>query len=318
MKWKKIGRIFDPSKYVMCPNGVGFAQSPQALPLRRGIRIFFSTRELQPSGKFLSHISFADFTADFKQVTRVCDEPVISLGGLGTFDEHGIFPVHIMENGSKVWAYTTGWNRKISVSADASIGLAMSKDSGESFEKYGMGPILSATLNEPFLIGDPFVLKDRNRFVMWYVFGQRWIKPPKEGPMERVNKIGCAFSKDGINWQKYGQPIMPDILGQDECQALPSVIKIGLTYHMIFCFREAFGYQEDPSKSFRLGYARSTDGITWERLDDELNFTGSPDSWDSEMQCYPHFFTYNDEFWLLYNGNNFGKHGFGLAKLEKW
>lgn len=318
MKWKKIGRIFDPLKYDMCPNGVGFAQSPQALPLKRGIRIFFSTREKQDSGKFLSHVSYADFTSDFKHVIQVAEEPVISLGGLGAFDEHGIFPVHIMRNDEEVWAYTTGWSRRISVSADASIGLAISDDSGESFTKFGTGPILSASLNEPFLIGDPFVLKEKNRYIMWYIFGQRWIKPENEGSPERVYKIGCAMSKDGIQWQKFGQSIMPDVLGVDECQALPTVLKIGTTYHMIFCFRHAFDFREDASKAYRLGYARSKDGQNWERVDQELNLEGTPNSWDSDMQCYPHFFSYKNDVWLLYNGNNFGRNGFGLAKLEKW
>jgi hypothetical protein len=32
--------------------------------------------------------------------------------------------------------------------------------------------------------------------------------------------------------------------------------------------------------------------------------------------CYPHLFTSNDKTYLAYNGNEFGRNGFGLAELE--
>ena len=35
------------------------------------------------------------------------------------------------------------------------------------------------------------------------------------------------------------------------------------------------------------------------------------------MHHYPHVFKLNDEIYMTYNGNEFGKYGFGLAKLEK-
>ena len=34
------------------------------------------------------------------------------------------------------------------------------------------------------------------------------------------------------------------------------------------------------------------------------------------MMCYPHLFECDGRICLLYNGNEFGKHGFGLATLE--
>jgi hypothetical protein len=37
--------------------------------------------------------------------------------------------------------------------------------------------------------------------------------------------------------------------------------------------------------------------------------------WDSEMICYPNVFECDGQIYLLYNGNEFGKFGFGLAKL---
>jgi hypothetical protein len=39
------------------------------------------------------------------------------------------------------------------------------------------------------------------------------------------------------------------------------------------------------------------------------------DAWDSDMMCYPNTFECDGKIYLLYNGNEFGRHGFGLAKL---
>jgi hypothetical protein len=40
--------------------------------------------------------------------------------------------------------------------------------------------------------------------------------------------------------------------------------------------------------------------------------------WESEMQAYPSTVMYRDKVYLLYNGNNYGEHGFGYAQLEHW
>jgi hypothetical protein len=34
------------------------------------------------------------------------------------------------------------------------------------------------------------------------------------------------------------------------------------------------------------------------------------------MQCYPNVFQSDGRFYMLYNGNEFGRFGFGLAVLE--
>ena len=60
MKWKKLGKIFDPLNHKLANHCVEFAQSPQALVFDDFVRIYFSTREKDPSGKFLSHIAFVE------------------------------------------------------------------------------------------------------------------------------------------------------------------------------------------------------------------------------------------------------------------
>ncbi|WP_216251246.1 hypothetical protein [Polynucleobacter sp. 71A-WALBACH] len=167
MKWIKLGKIFDPTNHAL-PNGCAeFAQSPQALIFDDYIRIYFSTRVKDDKGKFLSHVAFVDFDRGFRDVLGISKEAVIPLGGLGSFDEHGIFPFGVMRNDHKLYAYTTGWNRRVSVSTDASIGLAVSEDGGLTFGKVGVGPVLAPTLHEPFLVGDAFVRIFDGVFHMW-------------------------------------------------------------------------------------------------------------------------------------------------------
>lgn len=317
MNWKKLGRIFNPVDHKLPNNCVEFAQSPQTLVFDDFVRIYFSTRQTDPkNGKFLSHIAFADFSKDFKKVLRIADETVIPLGELGTFDEHGIFPINVLRDGNKVLAYTCGWSRRVSVSVETSTGYAVSEDDGLTFKKFGTGPILSNSLNEPFLVGDSFVQKYDTVYHMWYIFGQRWIDTTDEGAA-RVYKIGHAVSKDGINWVKEeGKQIIPDFLNIDECQALPTVVFHNNRYHMYFCYREATGFRKDKTRGYRLGYAFSDDLKTWTR--DEINsgIKFSDEGWDSDMMCYPHIFKMDNKVYLLYNGNEFGRYGFGVAELQ--
>ena len=45
LNWRKHGLIYSPSQFPPLANGVGFAQSPQALVFDDFVRIYFSTRD---------------------------------------------------------------------------------------------------------------------------------------------------------------------------------------------------------------------------------------------------------------------------------
>jgi sucrose-6-phosphate hydrolase SacC (GH32 family) len=317
MKWKKLGKIFDPTEHTLPNNCFGFAQSPQTLIFDEFVRIYFSTREKDSTGKFLSHVAYVDFDKDFKKIIKISDRTVIPLGKLGCFDEHGIFPINVLRDNQRILAFTTGWNRKVSVSADASVGLAFSHDNGITFTKHGSGPVLSSSLNEPFLVGDAFVAKFDDHFDMWYIFGTKWIQDPSEAEPQRVYKIAHATSFNGVDWKKDSIAIIQDKLDDNECQALPSVIKNRDIYHMYFCYRHATGFRRSRERGYRIGYAWSKDRTHWIRDDQKSGIDFSEDGWDSEMMCYPHVFHHKEKVWMLYNGNEFGKYGFGLAKLEE-
>ena len=39
----------------------------------------------------------------------------------------------------------------------------------------------------------------------------------------------------------------------------------------------------------------------------------NPESWDSKAVTYPYVFQHRDRRYMLFNGNEFGKTGFGMA-----
>ena len=52
-------------------------------------------------------------------------------------------------------------------------------------------------------------------------------------------------------------------------------------------------------------------------MDELVELDISPNGWDSEMICYPYVFDHGSNRYMLYNGNGYGKTGFGLAVLEQ-
>ena len=319
-KWKKLGHLFAPGDHQLpfdCPQ---YAQSPQALVCDGFVRVFFSTREREPaSGKFLSHVAFADFDWELKTVLRVCDQPVLPLGRIGCFDEHGIFPINVIRVGERVYGYTCGWSRRKAVSVETGIGLVISENDGQTFERLGDGPILTATLHEPCLVGDGFVKRFGDRFYMWYIYGLPWRKYETAKEPERIYKIAFATSENGIDWEKAGgSQLIENSLGDDECQALPTVVEDRGRYHMYFCYRYATDFRCNADRAYRLGYAFSDDLIHWTRDDSSVGIcrANASGAWDSDMMCYPHVFRHDEKLFLLYNGNEFGRHGFGIAVAE--
>ncbi len=318
MKWRKLGKIFDPTQFKLPHGCMGFAQSPQAIIFEDFVRIYFSTRSLDRSnGQYLSHIAFVDMKKNFRDIIAVSGHTVIELGKLGCFDEHGIFPMNVVRHGDLIYGYTSGVNRRVSVPADGAIGLAISRDDGYTFQRLGDGPVLAPSLHEPCIVVDPFVKVCGDTFHMWYVFGLGWKRFTPDAAPDRIYKIGHATSCDGIHWAKEeARQIIESWLGADECQALPTVIDIDGRHHMFFCYRQSFDFRTNRDRAYRIGHAWSDDLFDWVRDDDSLTLDVTEGDWDSDMLCYPHVFECDGRIYMLYNGNAFGRYGFGLAVLE--
>jgi hypothetical protein len=311
MKWSKRGLIYVPDGRLDW--SVTHAQIPLADDAGRGVlRIYFSTRDSQ--GR--SRPSFVEVEADDpRKVLRVNAEPLLPLGEPGTFDDSGIMPFSIVERGSEKRLYYVGWSRGGTVPYHQAIGLAVSLDGGRSFSKYSEGPVCDRSVEEPYFCTAPSVMACGNITKMWYVSCTGW--EMIGGKFEPFYLVKYAESDDGVAWRMTGKVCV----GYDEfTQAIgrPFVTRGGDgTYKMFYSFRSARGYRDDPSQSYRLGYAESADGITWTRKGGEVGIERSEEGWDSEMIAYSHVYERGGRTFMFYNGNGFGRTGFGYAVLEE-
>lgn len=312
--WEKMGRIFNPDDVTDRPWLKQFAQAPATLVFEKHVRVYFSCRPLpDENGQYSSYSGYVDLDrSDLRHIVSIGQKPILQLGDLGAFDEFGTYPVSVARDGDMVRAYYAGWTRCESVPFDVAIGMAVSRDGGVTFEKYGRGPVLSASLHEPFVLSGPKIRRYSGLWHLFYIAGRKWIL--SEGRPEPVYKIRMATSADGIHWHRHNRDLIESRVEADEAQASPDVFYHGGRYHMFFSYRFSSGFR-GKEKGYRIGYAVSDDLIEWKRDDSKVGIDVSDSGWDSEMISYSHVFELDGEIYMLYLGNHVGKHGFGLAKL---
>lgn len=316
-KWKKMGLVLDPGKLADKPEWFNeFAQAPNSLIFDNYIRVYFCCRpKPDAKGQFVSYCTYVDLNrSNLFEIVNLAKEPILKLGELGTFDEFGTYPVSVINVGDEVFAYYGGWTRCESVPFNVSLGLAKSIDGGKTFNKIGNGPVLTHSLNEPFVVTSPKIRKYGDTWYLAYTAGREWLIA--EGRPEVIYKLRMAYSSDGINWTKLNRNIVADKLGEDEAQACPDIIFQNGKYHMFFCYREATNFRFAKERTYRIGYAYSSDMLNWTRDDSRAGIDISNEGWDSEMVAYPHLLEVDGEIFMFYLGNQVGRYGFGLAKLE--
>ena len=314
-KWRRLGKAFGPEMVTGRNWLKEFAQAPATLVFDDFVRVYFSCRPpADGGGQYASHSAWVDLDRrDLLKVLRVADHPILPLGGLGEFDEFGIYPVSVARHGTEIWAYYGGWTRCESVPFNVAIGLAISRNDGQTFERVGSGPVLSYTPDEPFILSGPKIRRFSDRWYLWYIAGRKW--KYVDGRPEPVYKIRMAVSQDGVRWSKVNRDLIESRVEEDEAQASPDVFFANAKYHMFFCYRYSSGYR-GKQFGYRIGYAWSKDLSMWTRDDEKAGIDVATTGWDSEMVSYPHVFEVDGKIYMAYLGNQVGRHGFGLAQLE--
>jgi hypothetical protein len=310
MRWVKRGLIFHVEKqadWMWTHAGL-----PVALRVDEEVlRIFFGTRDTE--GRSLP--AFIDVRADDpRRVLYVHDRPLLERGALGAFDDSGVTPSCIaFDDGGRLLLFYIGWSRRASVPYHLAIGLAASDDGGRSFARVSEGPIMERTASEPFFVTSPCVLREAHRWRMWYCSSGGWLVV--RGQPEPVYEIKYAESDDGVIWQR---PNITCIGSREPGEAIarPSVIRGAEGYRMWYAFRGSDGYRTDRDAAYRIGYAESSDGVRWERKDSEGGLDRSESGWDSVMTAYPFVYEHAGTTCMLYNGDGFGRSGFGYAVME--
>jgi hypothetical protein len=306
MQWIKKGLLFQPGRTDSWMNS--HAQVPTVLVKEDRLRIYFASRPK----KDLSLTSYVDLDInDFSSVLYINPKPILELGDLGTFDEHGIMPSSVIEKDGLVFLYYSGWSRGLSLPYSNFTGLAISENGGATFRKYSKGPIIDRTPHEIYSATSPCVYFHQ-MWHMWYSSGTHWIKINDK--YEHTYEIKYACSDDGVKWAQTNETT---IMQRSKYEAItkPTVIKIGDTYHMWFCYRGSDAFRGGKD-SYKIGYATSKDLKTWVRSDKDSGIDVSDSGWDSKMLAYPAVARIEKQIVMFYNGNNFGADGFGYAILH--
>ncbi len=304
MEWEKHGVIWKPEGNIPWMKSHATCPTPLFMP-NGNLRIYLQTRDAHNVGRIL----YVDVDGhDFKKVISISKKPVLDIGSPGCFDDNGVFPTSVVRIDEKtIYLYYVGFELCHHVRYRLFTGLAISTDGGESFTRYSNTPILDRIDGERYFRCGPFVRRKNDIFQMWYVSGDNWqVINGKSMPIYNLKYIE---SKDGIYWPGNGRTVLELNDNEEHGFGRPFIIDKHDSQDMYYSIRKI-----DPCE-YRLGFATSNDGLSWQRKDEELNLTTSTDGWDCISVEYSTRITdLNGQDWLLYNGNNFGETGFGLAK----
>ena len=293
--WEKQGLL------VPAPPPVGWGASHAALPVARPIEdeveLFFASRDAAGRSQIgRAHLPDLPGSATYEA------DPLLLPGAPGAFDDAGVTTGCVVDHAGEILLYYSGWTRGVTVPFYFYVGCARSTDRGKTFLRVSNAPLLERCAVDPYLTASPWVLVEDGVWRMWYVSGTGWDQRAN-GPTPRYH-IKYAESKDGLRWNRSGH-VCIDYRSEDEhAIARPCVVRDYGVYRMWYCTR---------GDAYRLGYAESPDGFTWERRDENAGLDPSAAGWDSEMICYPALLDWKGKRHLLYNGNGYGATGIGYA-----
>ena len=306
MRWRKLGRIFVADGHSEWVHSHGVVPIARALDTHR-YRIYFSPRDRQNR----SNVSWLDLDIrDPTKVLRLSERPLLLPGPLGCFDDSGAMGCWIIEHDGIERLYYQGWMRGVTVSFYVAVGVAErpAGNPDRPFERISEGPILDRCRQEPVFIADPAVVIENGHWRMWYQSGRPWTRPADVALPSY--DIRYAQSADGLNWNLTGI--------QSLAFQHPGEVAIAR-----FCplrerdgsFKAWYSYRANDW-GYRIGFATSSDGISWTRRDDEAGIERDA-GWEGPMICYPFVFDTDLGRMMLYNGGRYGDAGFGIAVLEQ-
>jgi len=125
-------------------------------------------------------------------------------------------------------------------------------------------------------------------------------------------RIALARSRDGRIWTRHGDPVIP--VGprgsfDERAVADPYVIRAGGNFYLFYL-------GQDRARRQSLGIARSSDGVTWEKMRaNPILEPGAAGAFDENGLGEPAVWTSGGQWWMLYTGRDKGeKRRLGLAQ----
>jgi hypothetical protein len=267
------------------------------------IRVFFSVRD-DKNRSSLASVDVALKDHRFQLVSEVSG-PHLSPGVRGAFDADGVNVSCVIQEGDRLLGYYLGWTVGAHVPFTNFIGLAEAAASGADFERRYRAPIVGRSEINPFGVAYPWVVRFGDSWRM-YFGSMTW---GREGLDCRM-VIKGARSHDGRIWQQEPNVVIPLLGEKDPSEFAVSrvvVLRDDSAWSMWYARR---------NPDYRIGYACSEDGESWVRRDDLFTFVGAAERWEATMQTYPCVFDHQGRRYMLYNGDGYGRTGFGIAVLE--
>lgn len=299
--WERAGLVY-------CANGdLPWRQSHAYVPtpyLLSGeiIRIYVAFLDAAMIGR----IGYVDVSAgDPTNVLGLSDAPVLDIGRAGRFDDHGVTPMTVVAAGDELRLYYTGWQLDPAVRYRLFTGLAVSTDGGETFARTGDAPVLGPTDAERTIRTAAHVVFEDGLWRTWYIAGSETIVV--NGKQVPTYDMRYIESMDGRSWGPEGRLVMAPDNVDEYGFGRPYVLKTSGGFEMWYSVRTR-------SRGYHLGYAVSGDGLHWERQDHLARIEPMASDWDSQMQAFSAIVDCKYGRYLFYNGNDFGRTGFGVAR----
>jgi len=302
-KWQKLGLLYCPAGTSRHPKLASHAANPLPVLLEENVyRVFFSGRDKD------NRSSVGAVDIDIVKCKVVWEHmcPFFEHGSEGSFYADGVSIGNCYEVDGVQYMLFMGWQSPKGAHWRGDIGRLVVK-SDLTLELDGKVPFMGSDIVDPISLSYPWVMKNvTGGYSMWYGSTISW----DAGNGEMLHVINYASSENGHDWIREGLAI-PYELGKAQAFSRPTVVgNIEQGYEMWFSYRSGSG------EKYRIGYTASKDGKKWELDLETADIDVSAEGWDSEMIEYPFVFDHKGQRYMLYNGNGFGKTGFGLAVLE--
>lgn len=300
--WKKKDLIYAPR----IP-GFTHGSHPCAIHIKDDLFIIaFTARDENQR----SHI-FLNYAEVINGEVKLIDDPKLALkyGEPGFFDCDGVISACLVKHDSSYYLYYVGWQNLPNSFWICDTGRTILDVENLKLTREFNGPVLGRDKDNPLFAAATAFLVENDLWRTWYNSGLAWVKT--EDQWKHFYGIHYAESSNGIDWKCSPGMCIPFKDKYEYAFGRPSVIKIDNNFYMWFAHRESVNV-----KTYRMGFAFSTDGYTWQRNDDISGIDISNEGWDSQMICYPSVFKHKNNIYMLYNGNNYGETGFGLAVME--
>jgi hypothetical protein len=302
--WRKLGCIYRPEEKYSHEKLLTHAANPLPVHIDGDIyRVFFSGRD----GSNRSSVGAVDIDIASCEVIHVHSEPFFEHGPVGSFYADGVSIGNCYQSEGRCYMLFMGWQNPDGEHWRGDIGRLI-LNSDLTLELAEETPFMGSDETDRISLSYPWVHPSENEGLeMWYGSTRSW----DAGNGEMLHVIQHAYSSDGIEWQKTGLAV-PFELGTAQAFSRPTVAhnKNG-GLDMWFSFRSGNG------ESYRIGYAYSQDGLRWELNLGKAGIDVSESGWDSEMIEYPFVFDHKGQRYMLYNGNGYGRSGFGLAVMDE-